>query len=90
MTIKKYIVLSGFVGVLGLSGCGSPPAESEQGEAARLLAETGAIERLAERSTLRAPGDASAPSFVVDPGWPKPLPNNWRIQPGRRNRHRPG
>ena len=79
MTIKRYIVLSGFVGVLGLSGCGSPPAESEQGEAARLLAEAGAIERLAERSALRAPGDASAPSFVVDPGWPKPLPNNWRI-----------
>ena len=79
MTIKTYIVLSGFVGVLGMSGCSRPAAESEEGEAARLLAQTGAIRRLAEHSAPRASGDASAPSFVVDPGWPKPLPNNWRI-----------
>ena len=25
------------------------------------------------------PEGASPPSFTVDPSWPKPLPNNWRI-----------
>ena len=25
------------------------------------------------------PDGASAPSFVIDASWPKPLPNNWRI-----------
>jgi hypothetical protein len=62
-----------------MSGCSSPATESEQGEAARLLANTGAIERLGDRSAPRAPEGATAPSFVVDPGWPKRLPNNWRI-----------
>ena len=34
---------------------------------------------LAERSAPRLADGASAPGFVVDPSWPKPLPNNWRI-----------
>ena len=37
------------------------------------------LERLAERSAPRVAEGASAPSFTVDPTWPKPLPNNWRI-----------
>jgi hypothetical protein len=54
-------------------------AAEEQGGAAALV-EAGALERLAEtRWASRAPSGAAAPSFVVDPSWPKPLPNNWRI-----------
>ena len=37
------------------------------------------MDRLAERSAPRLSTGATAPSFVVDPTWPKPLPNNWRI-----------
>ena len=42
-------------------------------------ASDGMLERLMERSENRVPDGASAPSFVVDPTWPKPLPNNWLI-----------
>jgi len=37
------------------------------------------VQRIAERSAPRLQSGAHAPSFVVDPSWPKPLPNNWRI-----------
>ena len=37
------------------------------------------LEGLMARSGNRVPAGASAPSFVVDPTWPKPLPNNWLI-----------
>src|SRR4030095_12100496 len=33
----------------------------------------------APRWSPRTPEGTSAPSFVVDASWPKPLPNNWRI-----------
>ena len=36
-------------------------------------------DRLAERSEPRLAAGVEAPGFVVDPSWPKPLPNNWRI-----------
>ena len=38
-----------------------------------------ALQRLAERTAPRVPATGTAPSFVVDPGWPKPLPNNWKM-----------
>ena len=37
------------------------------------------LELLAERSVPRVPEGASAPGFVIDPSWPKPLPNDWII-----------
>lgn len=45
--------------------------------AAEILGE-GVLQRLLERSAPRnaAPG-TEMPGFVVDPTWPKPLPNNW-------------
>ncbi len=79
MTIKRTMAWCGWIGVLGVVGCSAPEPENEQGEAAGSLLRSGAVERVAERWAPRASGDASAPGFVVDPGWPKPLPNNWRI-----------
>ena len=50
----------------------------EEGSAA--LPEPGAIDGLREtRWAPRVPEGATAPSFVVDASWPKPLPNDWRI-----------
>ena len=49
----------------------------ESGAVAALNA-AGVVESLGE-SRWATRGDGSAPSFVVDPSWPKPLPNNWRI-----------
>ena len=37
------------------------------------------IERIAERSEPRLSQGVTAPSFIVDPSWPKTLPNNWRV-----------
>src|SRR6201993_1040170 len=35
------------------------------------------LERLVEATA--PPHSVSAPSFVLDPAWPKPLPHNWII-----------
>src|SRR5262249_56666698 len=35
--------------------------------------------RLLERTASHVPKTGTAPSFVVDPAWPKPLPHNWII-----------
>jgi DNA-binding beta-propeller fold protein YncE len=37
------------------------------------------LQRLVARTAPNPPPGATAPSFVVDPGWPKPLPNNWKL-----------
>ena len=36
-------------------------------------------QRLIERTPPKPAPGGTAPSFVPDPGWPKPLPNNWII-----------
>ena len=55
----------------------SPAVDAQEKSAVMLPVDIAA--RLAERSASRVPAGASAPSFVVDPSWPKPLPNDWRI-----------
>ena len=49
-----------------------------QANAAEALRKARVLERLADewRPTANA---AQAPGFVVDPAWPKRLPNNWII-----------
>jgi hypothetical protein len=63
------------------AACNAPVGEEEAAgsEGALVLSRTGAAERLVERTRPAAPETAMAPGFVVDPGWPKPLPNNWRL-----------
>ena len=47
---------------------------------AAALAETGILERLAERSGVYGvPPTAKMPGFIADAGWPQKLPNNWII-----------
>ena len=83
MMHSKYTLVAVLLGCsLGVAACVGPGengmAESE-GEASAALNQIGALERFAERTAPRVPATGSAPSFVVDPSWPKPLPNNWRI-----------
>jgi len=69
------------MGALVFSGC-SQSAESGEvvaDAATDALLRSGAIARLAEKTTPNVPSTGAAPSFVVDAGWPKTLPNNWRI-----------
>ena len=57
-----------------------PVASAQDGGGSAASALPGDLQALlAERSAPRLADGASAPSFVVDPSWPKPLPNNWRI-----------
>jgi len=61
------------------SGCGGG------GEAEARSAEESGVnwssinQALMERTASRVPPTATAPSFVVDPSWPKPLPNYWQM-----------
>src|SRR5688572_7480770 len=68
---------------VGIAACERPPQDAPvtaEGAAVAALREAGAVEKLGEtRWASRAPEGASAPSFVVDASWPKPLPNDWRI-----------
>lgn len=83
MTRSTCALLSLSLGLwLSASACAGPDAEASadgDGEASTAMIEAGVLDRVAERSAPRVPSGASAPHFVVDPGWPKPLPNDWRI-----------
>ena len=54
-------------------------AQQVAAEAAAALTRTGSIARLAEKTAPPTGGAAAVPSFVVEPGWPKTLPNSWRL-----------
>lgn len=83
------IAVSVLGSVIVLAGCGPSTADgpgelkaaaAPRSAAAAALVDAGVLERLGEtRWGSRVPNGASAPSFVVDASWPKPLPNNWRI-----------
>jgi hypothetical protein len=86
MSKSYFVFLAALLGfALGTAACVGPPATEdtaavEDGAAAAALRTAGAIEGLG--STRWAPQvseGASAPSFVVDASWPKPLPDNWRM-----------
>jgi hypothetical protein len=68
---------------LGIAACTGPADNTPvrmEGAAAAALRAADAVENLAEtRWASKAPAGTSAPSFVVDASWPKPLPNDWRI-----------
>jgi len=80
MVGKRRLALLGVVGALSaLAGCAEMESAQGTNEALEKLRETRAMERLIERTAPDIASAAGAPSYVVDPGWPKPLPNNWRI-----------
>ena len=60
-----------------ISACSSQDTRSAKESSSLLPVDT--VERLAERSAPKFAAGASAPSFIIDPTWPKPLPHNWRI-----------
>ncbi len=83
MSKARFALLAALLGSsLGVSACSGPAEEMGRAEAggAASLSEDGTLERLAEtRWAPRGPAGATVPGFVVDPSWPKPLPNDWRI-----------
>jgi DNA-binding beta-propeller fold protein YncE len=61
--------------------CGKQPVATqdkpESSGAVAVLNQANTLPRLIERSPPPTAAGGEAPSFVVDPAWPKPLPNNW-------------
>ena len=84
MTHSKHIVLGGLLTLCAAvaSACAGPADRGmtgSPGEGDAALYDVGALERLAERGTNRVLVTGAAPGFIVDPGWPKALPNDWRV-----------
>src|SRR5687767_2593294 len=80
----KSIVVAGVLGAVALvnmsCAAGSEPRTRDgESDGATVIDTAGVVERMLERTAPHVPATATAPSFVVDPGWPKPLPNNWRL-----------
>lgn len=74
--IVKYVVLAGMLaGVIGARLWVS--SLQAQGSSVEALQKAKVLERLGERTPPVKMG--TAPSFVLDPAWPKVLPNNWTI-----------
>jgi len=79
---RFLIAAAALVSSIGIVSCGGPPQApaAAASAAAEALREAGAVVTLGEtRWTSHAPAGTSAPTFVVDASWPKPLPNDWRI-----------
>jgi DNA-binding beta-propeller fold protein YncE len=79
LRIVKYVVLAALLAVaVGMEREGSSLA-AQQSAAVEALQKAKVLERLVERTAPPASKTATAPGFVVDPAWPKVLPNNWII-----------
>ena len=82
-TLKSIVVVGMLAGLAVANvSCGrgsESPADDTSSDGIAVITKAGAVERLLERTAPHVPDTAAAPSFVVDPGWPKPLPNNWRL-----------
>jgi hypothetical protein len=75
----RFVAIVGSVVLMGCSeGAGAQSTELVD-RASQALERVGAISRMIERTLPSVPQGAAAPSFVIDPGWPKPLPNNWKL-----------
>jgi hypothetical protein len=80
----KSIVVAGMLGAVAVANasCGrgpEPAARDTDSNGIAVITKASVVERMLERTAPHVPDGAVAPSFVVDPGWPKPLPNNWRL-----------
>ena len=75
-------VTSGALAVVAIVAVGSSglvPRLGAQGgtTAVEALQKAKVLERLVD--AIPAPAKGTAPGFVLDPAWPKPLPHNWII-----------
>ena len=82
MKTPSYVKLTTAVLICyALSAC-SDSANAPQAQLAPAAEDSLTNETMVDlraRSENRVPDGASAPSFVIDPNWPKPLPNDWLI-----------
>src|SRR5688572_16100024 len=77
--VVAFVLIGGLMTFAGCTRQEEPLQAQAGGAGAEALAKASVLERLIERSAPRVPSSGTAPSFVVDPAWPKMLPNNWII-----------
>jgi hypothetical protein len=78
-SILKYAVLAGILGgAIGATRLVSHLGAQGAATGVEALQKAHVLDRLVEGNTAPAK-TGTAPSFVVDPAWPKPLPHNWII-----------
>src|SRR5579864_9434066 len=78
MRVVQYLLVAAIAGGLATTayfGAQQKPKET----AAQALNKADVTNRLIERTAPQVAKSGTAPSFVVDPAWPKPLPHNWII-----------
>jgi DNA-binding beta-propeller fold protein YncE len=79
MRYFRFALLAGMLaGVVG-SVRFAPLRAQQDNAAVDALRKAGVYERLKERTEPHGSATGVAPHFVVDAGWPKPLPHNWII-----------
>jgi DNA-binding beta-propeller fold protein YncE len=77
LRILKYGVLAGMIGgAIGATRLVSHLGAQGAATGIEALQKAHVLERLVEATP---PSKGTAPSFVLDPAWPKPLPHNWII-----------
>ncbi|MGE0404962.1 MAG: hypothetical protein AB7O65_01590 [Candidatus Korobacteraceae bacterium] len=83
MQHQKHVAVAVLLFVLILTtACSRQEAASTSsggGDAKTVLSKANALDRVALKTEPHTASGATAPSFVVDPGWPKTLPNKWRL-----------
>ena len=79
MRVLKRLSVAGILACLMATVyVGAQQIQKEAG-AVNALNKADVTTRLIERTAPHVPKTGTAPSFVVDPAWPKPLPHNWII-----------
>lgn len=77
--VLRCTVIVGMLSVIGGSHFVSVLLAQDGISATSALQKSKVMERLVALTAPHAAKTGAAPSFVVDPGWPKSLPNNWII-----------
>ncbi len=77
--LKSALVAGILAGAIGATWLAPSLAGQKPSTAIEVLQKAQTLERLVERTAVPPSKTGTAPSFVVDPAWPKPLPHNWII-----------
>ncbi len=78
--VFRYTLIAGIAAAIGGMYFASPLTGQEGDKAAvAALQKAGVLQRLAGLTAPHPSKTGTAPGFVVDPAWPKTLPNNWII-----------
>ncbi len=77
MRMFRFVVSATLVAAVTAMWLAPSWAAQKTSTGIEVLEKAHSLERLVERTPSPSSKSGAAPSFVVDPAWPKPLPNHW-------------